>query len=537
MDRQFEAGRNNVTELNESSMSTLSKVLTRGLDVINKSRVFFSVFAALIVLHMLMMWHVRIYPFVDLPNHLAKATIYRYYGESANQFDDYYAVDIFPKPNVFHLLFTGSRLFPSVESANRLLMTLYVVLLPFVVLLIIRKVKGNQWFSMLSFLCLYNLNLGWGFIDYAISIPFLLLWFYFLVDYHDHRSIRNRIMISALFLLLFFMHAITSLFSLLIYFIYCIYRYRTSLQDLVKELLVCVPLTGMLFVWWNIDSQEGQSTIRFLMDYYSNDYVPTILVRGKHLLTYDNTFLLDGFFGNMTSTVFSAFIVLFCVWALFKNWKKLAELIKKSTLPYILFFCAMFCYFFLPPGIQGNGALHERFSVFVLLSMIILVSILYSKKLNNVLIVTICLMCLFYSILWVDYFLEFQRENESFTQDMLDDTGGGKLVGLIYDQQYRGQPVYIHFPNYNIVWNRAITATNIIDYPFGSVRRTADYDSLPRYDEWIGIRDNKWWDEYFVFDYLLVRGEVPEEVIPLHNEYGVVENIDKWSLYRKHHIQ
>ena len=71
------------------------------------------------MMHLLLVGNVRIYPFVDVPNHLALANIYRYYGQPTNQFAQFYNLNTFLKPNTFHLFFCGSKIFPSVEFGNK----------------------------------------------------------------------------------------------------------------------------------------------------------------------------------------------------------------------------------------------------------------------------------------------------------------------------------------------------------------------------------------------------------------------------------
>ena len=121
------------------------------LTVRGNRNLFLTLFLVFIGAHLLLVSTISIYPFLDAPNHLAMATIYRYYGEPGNHFTDYYLIDTVLKPNVFHLFFCGSKLFPSVEFANKLFYCLYVILFPTAVLLVLRRLGGNSWFGLLIF--------------------------------------------------------------------------------------------------------------------------------------------------------------------------------------------------------------------------------------------------------------------------------------------------------------------------------------------------------------------------------------------------
>ena len=97
---------------------------------------FWVIFVLCLSMHTILIASIRLYPFLDTPNHLAMATIYRYYGQPGNHFADYYLIDTVLKPNVFHLFFCGSTIFPSVEFANKVFYPrIYIILLPLSTLL------------------------------------------------------------------------------------------------------------------------------------------------------------------------------------------------------------------------------------------------------------------------------------------------------------------------------------------------------------------------------------------------------------------
>ena len=119
-------------------------------------RWFVIIFALLIALHLALIWTTRLFPFTDLPNHLAAATINRFYEDPACSFSDYFTFELFPRPNVFHLLFCSLGIFPSVEFANRVFLSLYVLLLPLSALFFLRRTGGNHWHSIAAFVLLYK---------------------------------------------------------------------------------------------------------------------------------------------------------------------------------------------------------------------------------------------------------------------------------------------------------------------------------------------------------------------------------------------
>ena len=166
------------------------------------------------------------------------ATIYRYYGEPTNQFARYYAIDTFLKPNVFHLFFCGSTYSPQSNLPIRVFYCLYVLLFPLSILLVIKKIGGNQWFSLLSFLFLYNINVLYGFNGLIIAIPFVMFTFCVMLNYMDNRTVLTGITLAALLVMLFFMHALAALFALLIVFACSFIAGNKSFSGVVKS---CMP--------------------------------------------------------------------------------------------------------------------------------------------------------------------------------------------------------------------------------------------------------------------------------------------------------
>ena len=138
-----------------------------------------------------------------------------------------------------------------------------------------------------------------------------------------------------------------------------------------------------------------------------------------------------------------------------------------------------------------------------------------------------------YSFLWFEYVYSFNQENKNFTPEFFAGIPReGKLAGLIYDNTYRGRKVYIHFPNYFIVWKKGIAASKIIDYRFGVVRRVAPETELPFYHELIG-ENYSYQEQYSNIDYLLVRGTAPvNDDLNLRN-FRLWKESEPWKIYQR----
>ncbi|MCX5753314.1 MAG: hypothetical protein NTW97_06650, partial [Candidatus Krumholzibacteria bacterium] len=273
---------------------------------------FYAIFLGVIALHLVLILSTRLFPFTDIPNHLAAATIVRYLGEPSNRFAEFYRVDTFLKPNTFHPIFCSLKVFPSPEFGNRIYLALYAILLPASVYLIIRKLGGNLWFSLLSFLLLYNYSLSWGFIGFVFAIPLVLLFCYFFI--FDERGVTgaSRILWAAAFLVfLYFVHLLAALFCLLLLFLAFAPRFRRIPRAIPGGLIASLPLIVLIARWWRGETRgyPGPGILQYLSGYYQSAYLESVIHR-KSLLLFDNYHLSVGAKGYFIAMVFSLSIVI-----------------------------------------------------------------------------------------------------------------------------------------------------------------------------------------------------------------------------------
>ncbi|UCF06818.1 MAG: hypothetical protein JSV33_07285 [bacterium] len=496
---------------------------------------FISILTILIALHLVLIATTRLFPFIDLPNHLAAATIHRHLNEPGTNFAAYYLPDLFPKPNVFHALFCSIPLFPSVESANRAFLALYAVLLPLSLLLVIARLGGNRWFSLLSFPLLYNYNLSWGFVGFAFSIPIVFFFLYLLIEHLRDGSIWYRYVASILMVFLFFVHALAAIFASVLLLACIFLAGRRSFSWAAQRCAMILPVLTMLIAWWKVEASHygGQGTARFLGTYYRQEYFTTFVDR-RSIFFLDNNHLFEGSNGYLIGLAFSLCIILPVLVLLIlrrrpcNHWGSV-----EGRFSLALLIPALACFIILPNQIPRQAILYQRFSVLVLLSVIVLGSTLMRRPLRMPAAAGIVAACLLHFLLWAGYFIDFNRENAGFRSSFLPDgRRGGVLAGLVYDYRFRGKPVYIHFPSYYIIWQRGVASTKIVDYRFGIIRRKVGHRELPLYEEWIGVLP-EYDGRYENVDFLLVRGDPT----PGHTEdlagFTPLRAEDAWTLYKR----
>ena len=500
--------------------------------------VFSICFLLLTVLHIFFIWNSHILPFIDLPFRLATAKVIRFYGESSNFFSDYFAVDMFPKPNIIHALFCSWKLFPSVEFANKIFYSLYIFLLPISTLLVIRKIKGNVWFAFLSFILLYNYSVSWGFSEFTMAIPLILFFFYFLLDYFEEGRWPSKLMTGFLLVVLFFTHSLASLYALLLFSACCFYRYRHSIKRMLVQFSITVPLWILFIAWWSHDSLQGSEyNGSYLLKYYLTEWLQESFAGRTRLLSLDNFSLFKGNLGHAIAALFSLTIILPVLIFWIKRRPTAPSIYKGRFLPslFIFFLVSLAVYIFIPHEISGNYYLFPRFSVFVLISIVFLGSAVSMRENNRILKSVLLAVCLLHLILWGEYFLSFNRENRYFTPEIFPVENKEEVMGgLIYDNRFRGRPVYIHFPNYHIVWNEGIATTCVVDFSFNLIRRkagTAEWPPTIRL-EWVG-RHGRYSGQFSDLKYILVKGDILKNHLKYFDGFVVDKSAGDWILYKK----
>ncbi len=500
-------------------------------------KIFYALFIGFIVINTILIINLRLLPFIDLPQHLAYATIYKYIGQSGNFFDQYLEFDsLFLKFNTLHVAFTCLDIWDSVEVGNKIFYVLYIILLPVSVLLLIKKLDGNYWTALLSFLFLYNFNVSWGFVDFMMAIPFCFLTLNVHYDYITKESLKNIILLLVCFFFLYHLHLLSSLYILGLILLQHFIFNRDSFKKLFSKGIVYLPFIFLILWGVVIKSQEstgydpGRNSIDLIFDYYKNDYLSSVKYRLGGVFFWDNFFIFKGIKGILTGLFFSFFSIICLFWP-FKS--KLNRLMQNKQQKQYLYAFSILIYtllvYFL---IFSKGYIFFRFSVFIFLSLIIIGSLLFKNKFMQPIYVMVSIICIFYFILWGNYFFNFQKENKDFKKTFFRDLPKNKVLsGLIYEPMYRGKDIYIHFPDYYITWHHGIETSHIINsYPNYRLRRRVSYEELPHSYEWIG-KTKDYRGNFDNMDYLLLKGECPpDDRVKIRKNFIMMRKEGDWTL-------
>jgi hypothetical protein len=474
----------------------------------------------------------RLLPFVDLPNHLAAATICRHIAEPGNLFAQYFETDLWLNSNIFHTLFLMAPVFPGVEFANHVYYSVYAALLPLSVLLIVRRLAGNIWLALPAFLLINNYNVMWGFSGYAMAIPLAIFHFHLTIKALTERSWCARAGAIVLPVMLFFVHAQMALFVMVLFTVSSLYYHRRKLRLGFAELILLLPAVLLLLVWWF--SREGQpGTLPFLVDYYSGSYWQWFYFRWR-LLVYENFFLFSLPAGYYVALAFTLVMIAPLLVKLGQRQLGGSPMLKRPDvrLAIILPLLSLVLYVIVPQEIPGQPIVYERFSVLFMLGVIISGSVFYADRLARIYKVLLLAAVAAYFVCWFDHFDKFNDSHADLTPHILPDQPAKETMGgIVYDYTFRDQPLNIHLPYYYTIWKKGITPASFIDYRFGTVRRKVGYRILPPYNPWEG-KALGYDGRYQTMDYLLVIGDVPRHLTTRLRLFKPVRTDGNCTLYR-----
>jgi len=480
----------------------------------------------------------RLYPFLDMPNHLALARIYSSYGSPDNRLVQYYDLRMFPKPNVLHAVFCASKIFPGVDAANKVFYLAYVISFMAGVMLLIARCGGNMWYGLLAFLLLYNINVCYGFAGFTMALPAMLFLLYLLIDYIERNSAVAAAAIAVLLPLVFFMHAMAFLFALTLC-VSCVLVdvcRSGSWRRVFPVLALCAPGALLFCVWYSADSREynGPSMLQSLLHYYLHGFLGSFWQRGA-VMVHDNFRLSGTVPGYVAAAAFSSVILFFAVYAFRQIRKRGKQHAATGGCACVLAFlaCSTLCACLVPVALPGYSFLYQRFSVFVFLGIILASSCFAPGRLPAGMRVLLVLTIACHAAAWFDCFRDFDAENAGFDRTFFagcseDDV----MAGLIYDCRFRNVSVYNNFPDYYTAWTAGISVTRMVDERSFVIRRKVGTGLMPEHIEWLGRGAAHQYDgRYAAVDYLLVRGEIPAPAREMLENFRVVNRAGAWRLY------
>jgi len=199
-----------------------------------------------------LIWSVRFPPMQDYPQHLSQVQILSEYSNPDYGYKDNFSVDLKPAPYAtFYAITLFFSKFFSIETAGKVAISLYVLLILFLVLKIMQHSKCNSfpWGVLLLFPFAFNQQYFLGNLNYLLSLPILLLALMDQKNLIQGEGVGRAAFIQVLWMLaLFFTHPFTFLVYMFLSLINIILFFRNP--NNFKKIFILSLSSALLFSFW-----------------------------------------------------------------------------------------------------------------------------------------------------------------------------------------------------------------------------------------------------------------------------------------------
>ncbi len=200
----------------------------------------------LVVVILVPIWAFMYFPSQDGPIHLYNAHVLRNYSEPDNSYARYYKINSPLTPNVLadFILSVLLRVMAPL-LAEKVLLSLYVLLLIGSSVYFANAVNPKEGFAMLGAIYAYNLFVLFGFYNFAVSIPLFLLTLGLWLRYRDHVTLFQFLCLTLLVSLVYLSHLFA--WTMLVFCLIVLSFILDWGRSLIKTLGAILPSAAALF--------------------------------------------------------------------------------------------------------------------------------------------------------------------------------------------------------------------------------------------------------------------------------------------------
>ena len=504
--------------------------------------IFYVLFSTLLILHALLPLTARLLPFIDMPMHLASSTIIKNIGDPCNAFSNwFYLKGMSLQTNAVFQCFVNLPVFHSVETGARVFTAIYLVLLPISLLLTIRKFGGDPVYALFGFLVLYNTSVLWGFTNCYMAIPLIMFFIMALYDYLYKGKWYHTLILVLVSIVLFYTHGLITIYALGLFGTALLWRYYRNIKLLLIKALAILPVLLLISHWFLAQVSEdtgkmGSISLRNIAGYYRHDYLLSIFTR-LGLIYRENYLYNFNFWGQLFASSFLIFLIVVIVLNIKKTNSGFSGFMQGNSNDFalLLLLTSAVIMLIVPAPRNGLRFTFVRLGVYLFLFFILYGSLHIKKPFNKTMIAVIGLVCLIHWGTWLDYFQKFNHENREFTADLFPDPEPDRiLTGLIFEAGFHGHPLYVHFPDYYIVWKHGIATPSFTK--LGVIWRIGSIPKLPEYTEWLYLnihRQEEIFDKYENVDYILVRKKMTLAARRYFKDYTLYKQQGDWQVWAR----
>jgi hypothetical protein len=205
------------------------------------------------VLFSIAFWVTPFPPLIDYPQHVAIGALLRKMADPSSPEQGLYDVNLVTYNGGFHLAIAALSFVVRPETAGRMLMSIYPPAFAYAALVLVRAASRPPWYAFLALPITFSFAVGWGFANYVLSVPFVLITFACWLRAHRGESGQMwKVMLASFFLS--YTHVLATLCLCVMIGVTGLSSFASSSGRLSSRLtaLVKLPLAVLPAVVWSI---------------------------------------------------------------------------------------------------------------------------------------------------------------------------------------------------------------------------------------------------------------------------------------------
>jgi hypothetical protein len=167
------------------------------------------VWIVLTALVLVPVWHQRVLPMLDTPNHLALARGWHNFHDPSWNISQFYELRLRAVLYMLFYVFIHLAMYVvPIEIANKLFLSLYLILFPLSVLSVARALKRSPWLALGAFALAFNQNWIYGFSSYLMGTAFFFFAIALLINYLRDDGRWRAWLLGVLCVMMYFAHVL-----------------------------------------------------------------------------------------------------------------------------------------------------------------------------------------------------------------------------------------------------------------------------------------------------------------------------------------
>lgn len=464
-------------------------------------------------------WVSDFLPFLDIPQHLATIAVMHFIDDPKLAYASYFTIEAGSTQYLLYYL-TCDLLstITGVETANRIFLSLYALLLPLGLLYFLHAFGRLRAAALLAFPLVFNTFLFYGFVNYVFAFPF----FFFGLGLHKRAldSERERWVTQGLLvacgLLVFYSHLQVFLVYIGGVGLITLTGWPGAKRFVTRQLHVLPAL--LLFCWWNV-ATDGMAGGEAWEETVSKRYES--IEGAKWEKTLDSLRgmpdrLMNVYHSQTDDRIMVAWGLLVLLLLMLRRTGEPPEPSRRARVagwaPELLTLCVLIFYFVVPTSYDWIWPVNWRFLPLAALLLLSWARADLGRWSGGILTLVLACFAFWVTTVHTRHFREFDEEAQSVLPVLEKIAPRARVATLIFDSSSKvvTLPSYLHFGQYHQLWRGGVATYSFAEAPqspirFHPHRRGGPPPTILR-SEWKPhlfrfTNDNRF------YDYFLVRGE------------------------------